>query len=91
VHRVHHGRNAGYLDRNYAGVLTIWDRMFGSFVEESEPVDYGITRQIDSHNPLVLTFHEWRDMWRDVVRNRDLRHLWMPPNWQPTLEAEARR
>jgi sterol desaturase/sphingolipid hydroxylase (fatty acid hydroxylase superfamily) len=83
VHRVHHGKNPAYLDRNYAGVLTIWDRLFGSFVEEHEPVRYGITRQIDTHNPLTLTFHEWREMWRDVRRHRDLRHLWKPPQWQP--------
>ncbi|HUN93812.1 MAG TPA: sterol desaturase family protein [Burkholderiaceae bacterium] len=81
IHRVHHGRNPDYMDRNYAGVLTVWDRLFGTYVEETEPVRYGITRQIESHNPLTLTFHEWRDMWRDVLRHRDLRHLWMPPDW----------
>lgn len=83
VHRVHHGKNPRYIDRNYAGILTLWDRLFGTYVEEAEPVRYGILRQVDTHNPLTLTFHEWRDMWRDVLRDRDLRHLWKPPEWQP--------
>ncbi|MGI2258965.1 sterol desaturase family protein [Shewanella sp. GXUN23E] len=66
-HRVHHGRNPQYIDRNYAGVLIIWDRLFGTFVPEVEAVDYGITKPVNSHNPLVVTFSEWRDMWRDVM------------------------
>jgi sterol desaturase/sphingolipid hydroxylase (fatty acid hydroxylase superfamily) len=87
VHRVHHGKNARYIDRNYAGILTVWDRLFGTYVEETEPVRYGILRQVDTHNPLTLTFHEWRDMWRDVLRDRDLRHLWKPPEWQPQADG----
>jgi sterol desaturase/sphingolipid hydroxylase (fatty acid hydroxylase superfamily) len=82
VHRVHHAKNPQYIDRNYAGVLTLWDRLFGSFVPEEEPPVFGITRQVRTHNPLTLTFHEWRDMFADVWRNRDLRHLWKPPEWE---------
>lgn len=81
-HRAHHARNSQYIDKNYAGVLIIWDRLFGTFEPEVAAPDYGIAqRQVRSHNPLLLTFHEWRDMFRDVIRDRDLRHLWMPPEW----------
>lgn len=67
-HRVHHARNPKYIDRNFAGVLIIWDKLFGSFVAEdpAQPCEYGIIGQIHSHNPLTLTFHEWVAMIRDV-------------------------
>ncbi|WP_260432551.1 hypothetical protein [Burkholderia sp. Bp9140] len=64
-------------------MLIIFDGMFGTYVEETEPVDYGITQQIRSYNFLVLNLHEFVDMWRDVLApgtlGRRLRHLWMPP------------
>lgn len=67
-HRVHHASNAKYIDRNFAGVLIIWDRLFGTFVEEDlgEPCRFGITKPIQSFNPLTLTFHEWRDMLQEA-------------------------
>lgn len=84
-HRAHHGRNPAYIDRNYGGVLILFDRWFGSFVEEDEPVDYGIVRQVQSRNLLVLNFHEFAALARDVLRpgplRQRLRHLWMPPEW----------
>jgi sterol desaturase/sphingolipid hydroxylase (fatty acid hydroxylase superfamily) len=67
-HRVHHGSNRQYLDRNHAGVLIIWDRMFGTFEPEDEKVVYGLTRNINSYNPLRIAFHEWIDIWKDVRR-----------------------
>ena len=84
-HRVHHARNAKYIDRNYAGVLIVWDKLFGSFVEEDPavPCEYGIVGQIRSHNPIRLTFHEWIDMLRDASRAHGIRHafaqLFGPP------------
>jgi sterol desaturase/sphingolipid hydroxylase (fatty acid hydroxylase superfamily) len=87
VHRVHHAKNPQYIDRNYAGVLTVWDRMFGSFVPEEEAPTFGITRQVHTHNPITLTFHEWRDMWADVFRDRDIRYLWKPPEWRSPRSA----
>jgi sterol desaturase/sphingolipid hydroxylase (fatty acid hydroxylase superfamily) len=80
-HRVHHGKNPQYIDRNYAGVLIIWDKLFGTFVEEQEAPQYGIVRQVKSHNPITLTFHEWGAMAHDVWHYRDLRFLWKPPEW----------
>jgi sterol desaturase/sphingolipid hydroxylase (fatty acid hydroxylase superfamily) len=84
-HRVHHARNAKYIDRNYAGVLIIWDKLFGSFVEEDPavPCEYGIIGQVHSYNPLKLTFHEWIDMLRDAARAGGMRaalaQLFGPP------------
>ncbi len=65
-HRVHHGVNQQYLDRNYGSILIIWDRLFGTFEPEGERVVYGLTRNIDSFNPLVIATHEYVDIWRDV-------------------------
>ena len=84
-HRVHHARNAKYIDRNYAGVLIIWDKLFGTFVEEDTdvPCAFGIIGQIDSHNPIRLTFHEWIAMFRDAARAEGwrgaLEQLFGPP------------
>lgn len=69
-HRVHHGRNPRYLDANYAGVLIIWDKLFGTFVPEDpeEPVDYGLVQNLGTFNPLRVAFHEWLAIFRDLVR-----------------------
>lgn len=67
-------------------MLIVFDRLFGTYVEETEPVDYGITQQIRSYNFLVLNLHEFVDMWRDVFAPgpilQRLKHLWMPPEWE---------
>ncbi len=84
-HRVHHARNPKYIDRNYAGVLIIWDKLFGTYVDEDPavPCEYGIIGQIHSHNPITLTFHEWIAMFRDAARVGGLRgalgQLFCPP------------
>lgn len=69
-HRVHHGRNARYLDANYAGVLIIWDKMFDTFVPEleHEKPDYGLVHNIATFNPLRVAFHEWIGLFRDVFQ-----------------------
>lgn len=89
-HRLHHARNPSYIDRNFGGILIIWDRLFGTFVDEKkdEACEYGITHQIHSHNPITLSFHEWRDMLRDAFApgkrmGQRLRHLFGYPDWQP--------
>jgi sterol desaturase/sphingolipid hydroxylase (fatty acid hydroxylase superfamily) len=86
-HRVHHARNPKYLDRNYAGALIIWDRMFGTFqAEEEEPV-YGLTKPLDSWNPLWANLHVWHDLFRDAwlaPRWIDKLRIWiMPQGWRP--------
>lgn len=90
-HRVHHGRNPEYIDKNYGGVLIIFDRWFGTYAEEKEQVDYGIVNQIHSNNILTLNFHEFIDMWKAVSRPgpllQRLKHLWAPPEWERDNEA----
>lgn len=93
-HRAHHGRNPQYIDRNYGGILIIYDRLFGTFVEEREAVEYGIVRQVESFNPFWLNLHEWVDLLRDVARPGPLwlrlKHLWAAPDWQrPARPLEA--
>jgi sterol desaturase/sphingolipid hydroxylase (fatty acid hydroxylase superfamily) len=67
AHRVHHGSNAAYIDKNFGGVLMIWDRIFGTYQEETEAVNYGITSGFVSHNPFVLVFHGFVDLVRDKM------------------------
>ena len=85
-HRVHHGSNHEYLDRNHAGILIIWDRMFGTFVPEQEKVVYGLTKNINSYNPFRIAFHEWIDIWRDVRQaptwRLKLRYVFGRPGWK---------
>lgn len=86
-HRVHHAINPRYLDANYAGILIIWDRIFGSFVPEdkTEPCRYGIVRQIASFNPLIIAFHEWIGIAGDLITAKSLNAAFMyvfgPPGW----------
>jgi sterol desaturase/sphingolipid hydroxylase (fatty acid hydroxylase superfamily) len=95
-HRVHHSRNEEYIDQNFAGTLIIWDKLFGTFVEERDdiPCEFGITRQVHSHNPIELTFHEWREMFSDAINHPDglregVKHLWMPPEWEAEPQLEG--
>lgn len=86
-HRVHHGSNIRYLDQNHAGILIIWDRLFGTFQEEQEDekVIYGITSNIQTYNPLKIASHEFIALYQDVRRAPDwkskLKYLFMPPGW----------
>lgn len=84
-HRVHHGSNIKYLDRNHAGVLIIWDRMFGTFKAEEERPVYGLTKNIDTYNPLLIATHEWRDLIKDQAQKLSWRERWFylfgPPGY----------
>lgn len=86
-HRVHHGANPEYLDRNYGGILIIWDRLFHSFEPERARVVYGLTKNIGTYNPLRVATHEYRDIWRDVRTATTWRHrlrfMFGRPGWQP--------
>ncbi|MDE0446038.1 MAG: sterol desaturase family protein [Spirochaetaceae bacterium] len=94
-HRVHHGSNPQYLDRNYGAMFIFWDHLFGTYEPEGEPVVYGLTKNVGSHNPVTLTFHEVRSMVRDVMRSGPLRqrlmYLFGPPGWRPAPASEALR
>lgn len=84
-HRVHHGRNPEYLDANYAGTLIIWDRMFGTFVEEKEKVDFGLVKNLETLNPFVIIFHEYWGILKDQMQRltpwQRLCYLFAPPGW----------
>lgn len=69
-HRVHHAKDDHYIDKNYGSTLIIWDRMFGTFVPEEEAPHYGITKPVDSYNPVYLVFHEFLDIWADLKESR---------------------
>jgi sterol desaturase/sphingolipid hydroxylase (fatty acid hydroxylase superfamily) len=68
-HRVHHASNREYIDRNYGGVLIIFDRLFGTFAEEqsNRPLIYGLTHQLRSHNPFNIAFYEWNKLFKDLL------------------------
>ncbi len=86
-HRVHHARNPRYLDSNYAGILIVWDRMFGTFVAEDEPPRYGIVKNLGDFNIVRAAFHEWASIGQDLWRARSPReaagYLFGPPGWSP--------
>ena len=86
-HRVHHGSDAKYLDRNYGGILIIWDRIWGTFQEEEETPRYGLTRDFDSRNPIKVWFSEWPELLRDLFKSRSLSeafsYLFRGPGWRP--------
>lgn len=96
-HRVHHGSNPGYLDRNHGGVLIVWDRLFGTFSEErdDDPVRYGLTRNLHSDNPWTVLSHEYRAIARDLRRARNWRErrdcLFGPPGWRPSAMTDPER
>ena len=84
-HRVHHGSDEEYLDRNYAGTLIVWDRLFGSFYTERQTPRYGLTHPVGTDNPLRIAFHEWAGIWRDLRCARSAREvlgcLFAAPGW----------
>ena len=94
-HRVHHGSNPRYLDRNYAGVFIVWDRMFGTFEAErdDEPVRYGLVHNIATFNPVLTATHEWVGIFRDLRAAKTWRARWMavagPPGWSEAGEQST--
>ena len=88
-HRVHHGSNPIYLDRNHAGILIIWDKLFGTFQAElpEEKVQYGLVKNINTFNPIKIAFLEWMYMFKDALSGRKtlkdrLLYLIKPPGWK---------
>jgi sterol desaturase/sphingolipid hydroxylase (fatty acid hydroxylase superfamily) len=88
-HRVHHGSNPIYLDKNHAGILIIWDKLFGTFQPElkSEKVQYGLVVNIKTYNPIFIAFNEWGALFKDLntknisVSDR-IKYLYKPPGWK---------
>lgn len=91
-HRVHHARNEKYLDKNYGSTFIIWDRMFGTFQPEEETPEYGITKPVNSYNPVYLVFHEAIDIVKDIFRSRSLSEAYLRTFTRPSqLEAMEKR
>jgi sterol desaturase/sphingolipid hydroxylase (fatty acid hydroxylase superfamily) len=88
-HRVHHAANPEYLDANYGGTLIVFDRLFGTLIEERAdlPCRYGLVKPLLSNNPFVINFHEWRALGRDLWQARSwrerLHYLFDAPGWRP--------
>ena len=87
AHRVHHGSDPEYLDKNYGGVLLIWDHVFGTYQVETHRPTYGLTQPVTSNNPFRIALFEWAGMIRDVASARRLTdaigYMFGPPGWSP--------
>jgi sterol desaturase/sphingolipid hydroxylase (fatty acid hydroxylase superfamily) len=86
-HRVHHATNPQYLDRNHAGILIIWDKLFGTFEPEVEKPVYGLVKNIDTYNPIKVAFLEWYNMFKDFFTSKTtlwnkFKYLIKPPGWR---------
>ena len=94
-HRVHHGSNPRYIDRNHGGTLIIWDKLFGTFEPENpaDPPRFGLTHNIHTNNPVRIAFHEWVQMFRDVWSapgwGNKLRYIFGNPGWRHDVPAES--
>ncbi|MEE2944458.1 MAG: sterol desaturase family protein [Pseudomonadota bacterium] len=86
-HRVHHGSDRKYLDKNYGGITIIWDRLFGTFQVEEETPRYGLARDFDTRNPISVWFSEWPGVFEDIRKARSTREAWQylinRPGWKP--------
>jgi sterol desaturase/sphingolipid hydroxylase (fatty acid hydroxylase superfamily) len=73
-HRVHHGANEQYIDKNYGNLLIIWDRIFGTFEPEKESVKYGLVKNVNTYNPVKITFMGWKEILDDIKQSKSLSH-----------------
>tara|TARA_B110000977_G_C11029433_1_gene474602 strand:- start:143 stop:982 length:840 start_codon:yes stop_codon:yes gene_type:complete len=87
THRVHHGINPEYIDKNYGSLFIFWDRIFGTYAEEKAPAVFGLAKNLETNNPITITFHTWRKMLKDVKQAQSLLEVVGycvgPPDWQP--------
>ena len=83
-HRVHHGANTEYIDKNYGNLLIIWDRMFGTFEPEKAKVKYGLVNNVNTFNPIKITFMGWQSMMQDIQKAKNYKEVFSiifgPPN-----------
>ncbi|MEM7458594.1 MAG: sterol desaturase family protein [Pseudomonadota bacterium] len=91
-HRVHHGCDDKYIDKNYGGILIVWDRLFGTYQREEETPRYGLKRDYDSVNPLSVWFSEWPQLFRDLKAAKNAGEVWMfvlgRPGWRPKSKSQ---
>ncbi|WP_299326924.1 sterol desaturase family protein [Parasphingopyxis sp.] len=92
-HRVHHGCDDKYIDKNYGGILIVWDRLFGTYQREEETPRYGLKRDFEAVNPLIVWISELPQFFRDLKNARSPREFWMhlfgPPGWAPESDADT--
>lgn len=92
-HRVHHGRNPKYIDKNYAGTFSVWDRMFGSFKEEEEEPIFGIVKPMQTWSPLWAQFHYFEELILMSLQTKSWKNkflVWIkPPGWKPADLGES--
>ena len=72
-HRVHHGSNKQYIDKNYGNLLIVWDRMLGTFEPEKESVKYGLVKNVKTFNPIKITFMEWSNILKDIKNSNNIK------------------
>lgn len=93
AHRVHHGNAPEYQDKNFGGVLIIWDRLFGTYQAETVLPEYGLARDFDSKNPLKVCFSEYPALFRDLTKASSLKEfcgrLFYAPGWQPETQKSS--
>ena len=95
VHQVHHSCNVEYLDKNHGGILTVWDRLFGTFQDQIKGVDakYGILKDPDTYNPITHNIFEFQNIWRDVRSAKTWKERFMytfgPPGWRPDENSQT--
>ena len=96
-HHVHHSSNIEYLDMNHGGYLNMFDKMFGTWkdLDESKEIQFGVLHPPNSHNPLVILTHEYKDIWNDVRKSKNLKEAFMytfgPPGWTPDASFKTVR
>lgn len=94
LHRVHHGKNDIYIDKNYGSTFVIWDKLFGTFQEETETVQYGIKSEYIDNNPFRAIGHYYQYLWQTMVAtprwSDKIKLLFMPPEWKPQYKPEPK-
>jgi sterol desaturase/sphingolipid hydroxylase (fatty acid hydroxylase superfamily) len=94
-HRVHHGSDIEYLDKNHAGILIIWDRMFGTFQPEMHKPKYGLTKNVNTYNPVKVAFHEWMNLGKDLRKSKNVKDVWNymfnSPGWSHDGSSKTTR
>lgn len=89
LHQIHHSKNFAYMDKNYGGIFIFWDKLFGTFHagRDGQERHFGVTKPPNSYNPFVITFHEYGNIWGDVMKAKSLKdklnYIFQPPGWSP--------
>jgi hypothetical protein len=91
-HRVHHGKNDLYIDKNYGSILIIWDKIFGTFQEETESVEYGVKANYTDNNPVNAITYHYHYLWNGIKKTNGIinkiKLLIMPPEWKPQQQDD---